>query len=171
MTTAESDGPSFVDRVRSRALGLWRTLKNEHSTPKDVAWAVGIGVYAGCTPAVGFHGWVAVGLAALCRKNKLWAWVGSRISNIFFLPWIILAEIQIAHRVRAGRWLALSVDEVRAAGPAMLLDWLLGSVAVGLTLGLVLGLATYAFTTWRGSIKRGKLAPPPPPSSESPASG
>ena len=167
----ESDAPSFLDHARSRALTLWRTLKNEHSSPREVALAVGIGVFAGCTPAVGFHGWVAIGLAALFRKNKLWSWVGSRISNMFILPWIILAEIQLAHRIRVGRWLVLSVDEVRDAGPAMLLDWLLGSVPVGLTLGLVLGLATYGFTTWRGSLKRGKLAPPPPPSSESPASG
>ncbi len=171
MTIDESSAERFVDHGRARALALWRTLKDEHSSPREIAWAVGIGVYAGCTPAVGFHGWLAVALAALCRKNKLWSWVGSRVSNVFFLPWIILAEIQVAHRARTGRWLALSVDEVRSAGPAMLLEWLVGSLAVGLTLGVAFGLATYAFATWRRSTTRGKLAPPPPPSSESPASG
>ena len=162
----------FLTRARSRAVALWRTLKNEHSSPRQIAWAVGIGVFAGCTPAVGFHGWVAVAMAALVRKNRLWAWVGSRVSNVLILPFIIFAELQIAHKARTGQWLALSIDEIKAHGAStLILDWFIGSLVVGLTLGVVLGLATYAFATWRESTKRGTLAPPPPPSSESPASG
>ncbi|MEO6420328.1 MAG: DUF2062 domain-containing protein [Polyangiaceae bacterium] len=166
-------GPKpFFDRARSRAVALWRELKNEHSSPREIAWAVGIGIFAGCTPAVGFHGWVALAMAALLRKNKLWAWVGSRISNVLILPFIILAELQVAHKARTGQWLALSVDEVKAHGASsLILDWFVGSLAVGTTLGLIFGLLTYALATWRQSMKRGTLAPPPPPSSESPASG
>ncbi len=165
----------FLARARCRVVALWRTLKNEHSSPREIAWAVGIGVFAGCTPAVGFHGWVAIAMAALVRKNKLWAWVGSRVSNVLVLPFIIFAELQIAHKARTGQWLALSIDEIKAHGASsLILDWFIGSLAVGLVLGLVFGLGTYAIATWRESVKstrRGTLAPPPPPSSESPASG
>jgi uncharacterized protein (DUF2062 family) len=165
--------PGFIEMARGRLRILWTRVKEEHATPPAIAWAVAIGVFSGCTPAVGFHGWVAVGFATLFKKNRMWSWIGSRISNIVILPWIILAEIQIAHRVRTGDWVALTVDNVVDRAPELLLDWCLGTIPVGIALSVLLGLLAFAIASYRfkRTERRRKLAPPPPPSSEPPPSG
>ncbi|HSQ63792.1 MAG TPA: DUF2062 domain-containing protein, partial [Polyangiaceae bacterium] len=98
----------WANRVRT----LWRLAKTERATPPQVAWAVGLGVFAGCTPALGLHGWIAVGAATLFRLNRLYAFLGSRVSSVFVLPWIVLCEVQLAHRVRTGSFLALTKSDV-----------------------------------------------------------
>jgi uncharacterized protein len=166
-------------RLWARVKTLWTLAKNERGTPRELAWAIAIGVFSGCTPAVGFHGWVAVGLATLARKNRLFAWIGSRISNFLILPWIILAEVQLSHRLRTGAYAPLSKDHVLDQAGALLLDWILGSIPVGLALAALLGLVAYRVFVWRDARRAATpvdvATPPPaealPPSSESPPSG
>ncbi len=158
---------------------LWQLAKSERATPREIGWAVAIGAFAGCTPAVGVHGPVAMGLATLARKNRLFAWLGSRISNVFFLPFIILTEIQLAHRIRTGAFVDLAREDILAQAPHLLLDWCLGTFPVGAALGVVMGLGAYAFAHRRDARKakaeaeaaltRPTPAELPPPSSGSPA--
>ena len=128
---------------------LWERAKSERASPGQIGWAFGVGVFAGCTPALLVHGWVALGLATLFRLNRLFAWIGSRVSNFVILPWIVLAEIQIAHRLRTGAFLALTKEDVLQQGPALLLDWCLGTLPVGGALGLLLGLLAFAISAFR----------------------
>ncbi len=164
--------PGFIETTRGRLRILWKRAKEEHATPRAIGWAVAIGVFAGCTPALGVHGWVALGLATLLKKNRMWTWIGSRVSNIFVLPWIVLAEIQVAHRVRTGAWVPVTVDDVFDRAPELLLDWCLGTIPVGVGLGILLGLFAFAVASYRvtRAERRRKLAPPPPRSSEPPPS-
>jgi uncharacterized protein (DUF2062 family) len=163
---------------------LWKLAKSERATPREIAWAVAIGAFAGCTPAIGFHGPLAMGLATLARKNRLFAWLGSRISNMVFLPFIALAEVQLSYRVRTGAWLVIDRDHILEQAPHLLLDWCIGMVPVGGAIGLVMGLVAYAFAARRDAAAARKLreelvksetaTPPtpselPPPSSGSPA--
>jgi uncharacterized protein len=160
---------------------LWQLAKSERATPRQIGWAVAIGAFAGCTPAVGVHGPLAMGLATLARKNRLFAWLGSRISNIVFLPFIVLTEVQLAHRLRTGAFVDLTRDNILTQAPHLLLDWCLGTFPVGGVMGLVMGLAAYAFARRRDARKAREAAaandgptPPtpaelPPPSSGSPA--
>jgi uncharacterized protein (DUF2062 family) len=122
---------------------LWKLAKSERAAPREIGWAVAIGAFAGCSPAVGVHGWVAVGLATLFRKNRMFSWIGSRISNVFFLPFIVLAEIQVSHRVRTGAWMDLDRRHVVDQAPHLLLDWCLGSVPVGAAIAIALGLLAF----------------------------
>jgi len=167
---------------------LWLLARSERATPREIGWAVAIGAFAGCTPAVGVHGPLAMGLATLARKNRLFAWLGSRISNIFFLPFIALAEVQVSHRIRTGAFVDLTRENILSEAPHLLLDWCLGTFPVGIAFGILLGLSAYAFAH-RRDTRRAKaaaaaaaaeaaaLAAPtrptpaelPPPSSGSPA--
>jgi hypothetical protein len=139
---------AFLRKLWQRARELWERAKSERASPRQIGWAVAVGVFAGCTPAVGFHGWVALGAATALRLNRLFCWIGSRISNMVFLPFIVLAEIQAGTLVRTGRLLPLRAHDALARGPALLLDWCVGCVPVGALLATLLGLAGYG-VAWR----------------------
>lgn len=135
----------FVRRLYDRGRTLWLLAKSERSSPREIGVAVGLGVFAGCTPAVGVHGWVAVGLATLFRKNRLWAWLGSRVSNFVLLPFIVWLEIDLAHRLRTGEGVVFDRAHVLEQAGALMLDWCVGALLVGTVLGVLLGFAAAAW--------------------------
>lgn len=122
----------------------------------------------GCTPLIGLHAGLALVAATLLRLNRLWAVVGSRVSFFLLLPWITLAEIETAHRLRTGYWATLTVDDARVNARGWLLDWCLGTIPVGGVLALSLGGCAYALAARRDALRRRTPAPAPPPTSESP---
>jgi uncharacterized protein (DUF2062 family) len=170
-------------RLWEKILRIWQLAKSERAAPGEIGWAVALGAFIGCTPAVGLRPWIAVGVATLVKKNRLFAYLGSHTSNIIFTPFITLAEIQLAHRVRTGTWLDIDRKQIVDEAPALLLDWCLGAGPVGLVVALVLGFAAYGIAHRRDVRKQRALAavmaeagatPPspaelPPPSSGSPA--
>jgi uncharacterized protein len=165
--------PPLLQQFYQRARDLWHRALHEHTTPRELALSVGLGVFVGCTPFVGFHLWIALGLATLLRLNRVWAMIGSRVSFFLVLPWIMLAEIQFAYRVRTGHWAPLRAHEAWAHRREYLLDWSLGVVPVGLALALVLGTLAYFIARRAQAIARRRHltprrpSPAPPPSSES----
>lgn len=131
------------DRLRQSARSLWEAAKREHSTPREIGCSVGLGVFSGCTPAFGLHMWVAIGLASLLRLNRLWAFLGSRVSFTPLYCSIVFCEVELAHRLRAGAWASLVPKEAAALAGEWLTDWLLGTVLVGGSLGLTAGFLAY----------------------------
>lgn len=90
----------------------------------------------------------------------MWAWIGSRVSNFLILPFIVITEIQLAHRVRTGSFVELTREDVLDKGFALLGDWLLGCLLVGPVVGLVTGALAYAAVRF----KRTRGGPRPPTS-------
>ena len=103
-----------------------------------------VGTFCACTPLVGLHIWLALGLATAFRLNRLWAAVGSRATTPGLLPVVVFLEIEVAHRARFGVWAPLSPRQALAQGPDLLLDWVLGTVPVGALYATLLGLVAYA---------------------------
>lgn len=132
---------------------LWKLAKSERASPGEIAWAIALGAFAGSTPAIGFHGPLAIAIATVARKNRLFAWFGSRISNMLFLPFIALAEVQLSHRLRTGAWLVIERKRILEQAPHLLLDWCLGTLPVGAAIGLVMGLLAYVLAYRRDRRK------------------
>jgi uncharacterized protein (DUF2062 family) len=156
-----------------RVRELWRLAWSEHSTPREVGWSVALGVFAGCTPFLGLHMWIALALATLFRVNRLWAFVGSRVSSNVFFAWIAFGEIELAHRLRLGAWAPLVPSEALKHGRQLLVDWFLGSALIGAALGAALGGLAYAAARRRQNRERltGQMPHESrPPTSESPPS-
>ncbi len=151
-----------------RARAVFRAALREHATPREVGWSVGIGVFCGCTPFIGLHMWLALGLTTLLRLNRLWSFVGSRVSTSVMAYAIAFAEIDLGHHLRTGAWVNLAWRDVLAHGRELLGDWCLGSVLVGTGLGVILGLVSYRLRA--RALSRRTPGEPRPPSSESPPS-
>ena len=139
----------MLRRLWERIKTLWQLAKSERASPREIGWAVAVGTFAGCTPAVGFHGVLALALASLFRKNRLFAWLGSRISNMLILPFIAIAEVQIAHVVRTGAWVTLDREHALEQGRTLLLDWSLGTLPVGSALACAMGGIAWALARRR----------------------
>lgn len=159
----------LLRRLWKRTRDLWDKARREHSTPREVAWSVAIGVFAGCTPFLGLHMWIALGLASLFRLNRLWAFLGSRVSMNVLFVWIAFCEIELAHRLRQGAWAPLAPSEVFARKAQLFGDWLVGTPLVGIPLAALLGLIAYALAhRWRArAVTRNTPDAPRPPSSGS----
>jgi uncharacterized protein (DUF2062 family) len=145
---AACDNPR-IRRIFSRIKQLWVLARSERASPRQIGWAVAVGVFAGCSPAVGFHGWVALGLATVLRLNRLFCWIGSRICSVVTLPFVVFAEIQTGTWLRTGHFLPLTATDALARGPALILDWCIGFVPVGAVLGALLGLLGYGLALRR----------------------
>lgn len=166
----------------ARARDLWRRARQEHSSPREVGWSVALGVFIGCTPFIGLHMWLALGLATLLELNRLWAFLGSRISSSVLFAWLGFSEIELAHRARTGAWLKLAPAEVMTAGWKLLGDWLLGALVVGSVLAAFFGLLAWSAARRWQRTRQAETPPdaapvsprtpdePRPPSSGSPPS-
>jgi uncharacterized protein (DUF2062 family) len=148
-------------RLWRRFRTLWRIATTERATPRQVALAVGLGAFIGSTPVIGLHGWIAVGLATALRLNRLYAFLGSRVSSPIVLPFIVIAEIELAHRVRCGEFIALSRADVLDQAKTLLLDWCIGTIPIGLAVGALCGAIGYGITRMRLRARRSTSECPP----------
>jgi uncharacterized protein (DUF2062 family) len=127
-----------------------------------------VGAFIACTPLLGFHIWLALGLATIFKLNRLWAMIGSRLSTTPILLVTTFSEIQVAHRLRTGSWAAMTLHQAVARGPELLLDWAIGSVIIGLGVGAIAGLVAMTVARRWEQVTPRVLEPIRQPSSESP---
>lgn len=139
-----------VDGVRAAMTGATR--------PRDVFFAVGIGVFVGSLPVYGLHILLCVALAKVLRLNTLLMTIACNISNPLFAPFLIALEIHIGKLLLDGRSEGIvlptstrALAEMLADGGHLLLACSIGSVPVGLALGAALGgLAALVARLWHG---------------------
>jgi uncharacterized protein (DUF2062 family)/SAM-dependent methyltransferase len=129
---------------------VFYSLRTEGAGREREAAAVGVGIFIGCLPFYGFHlllCWVTGWLFGL---NRLKIYVAANISNPLFAPTLVFAELQLGAWLRRGAFHPLTLQAARTTNLSVFgLDILIGSLALGATLGTVLALVTYA--SMRGS--------------------
>jgi uncharacterized protein (DUF2062 family)/trans-aconitate methyltransferase len=123
---------------------LWK-LRTEGEGPAREAFAVGIGVFIGCSPLFGLHLLLCVAVGWCLRLNRLKMYLAANLSNPLMAPLLILAEVQAGAWVRRGEVRALTLDAIRNIDPwSFGADLVVGSVVVGGVLGLLGGALTYS---------------------------
>jgi uncharacterized protein (DUF2062 family) len=129
-------------------------LLGREESPERVAAAIAMGIGVGFSPFIGFHIWIALGLAFVLRLNKIDAALGQFAGN----PWTLPAVYAFGYRL--GRWILhydrrsvprLAWDRLLHSdfwkafkGPAFaprLLSFLVGTTVIA----VVIGLAAYVF--------------------------
>ncbi len=127
-----------------------RALLTERATPRELAFAVALGVFLGAVPLIACHTLAILVAAALLRLNRVAAVAASQLCMPPVVPALC---IEAGHFMRYGRFLTLrSIHSLRGAsflelgymGLEGLWDWFIGSLVVGTVLAVVLGSFTYA---------------------------
>jgi uncharacterized protein (DUF2062 family)/trans-aconitate methyltransferase len=132
-------------RARHRLAHLHVSLRTEGDTPLRRALAVGLGTLIGCTPFYGLHLLLSTLLARLLGLSRVITYLAANLNNPLTLPFLLWLELGLGRWLRTGAWPELAMAELRRAGLLGVgRDVLLGSVALGLTLGAVLAVLTYA---------------------------
>ena len=109
--------------------------------PSQAAAAVFTGVFIGIVPIYGFQSIAALGVAVLFGLNKPLTLAATFINNPFLQPGLVVASIGL------GRWMLtghFGVIVSRAEIWHCLPYWFAGSVPLGVALGGIMAVATFA---------------------------
>ena len=129
-------------------------LLGREESPERVATAIALGIGVGFSPFMGFHIWIALGLAFLFRLNKIDAALGQFAGNPWTLPAVYAIGYRLGrrildydrHSVPPLAWDRLLHSDFWKAfkGPAFaprLLSFLVGTTVIA----ILIGLASYIF--------------------------
>jgi SAM-dependent methyltransferase len=126
----------------------WRRLvydmRTEGSGPGRESAAIGVGVFIGCLPLYGLHLIICILAGRLLRLNRLKLYLAANLSNPFVAPWLLFAEVQAGSWLRRGRFHPVSLEAFDTGAVVLGIDLVVGSVAVGTTLGLLAAWGTFA---------------------------
>jgi uncharacterized protein (DUF2062 family) len=142
--------------MRSRLLALWTTLRDEHSTPGQLAVAMFVGLFVGIVPFYGLQIPICLLLVAVFPLNRLVVFGAVQVSNPFFAPFLLAAGVWLGDRIRYGRFhtldLATRPDPFSGADAwDVYLSCLLGDTLLALVVGAAGAGATYV---WRARALR-----------------
>ena len=145
MSTAPLAGRA---RALSRASRLQRAihaLRTEGDSRGRESVAIGLGLLIGCSPFWGVHFGLCWLAGALFRLNRLKMYLAANVINPVVIPPLLYAEVQAGAMVRRGELVALTWDMVK---PEQIwsfgADLVLGSVIIGVGVGAVGAIVTYA---------------------------
>jgi uncharacterized protein (DUF2062 family) len=153
--------------VAARLRALWVLAKRERASPREIGWAIGVGVFIAFCPFVGFHLGIAFVAATLLRLNRLWTMLGSRASAAPLLVTVAFLEIEVAHRLRTGAWARIALADILPHGRELLLDWVIGTPLVATPLAVIAGFVAYVAARRWHRVRANTPDAPRPPSSES----
>jgi predicted LPLAT superfamily acyltransferase/glycosyltransferase involved in cell wall biosynthesis len=153
------------DNVRISALNTLLvvvSLFKTHRSPRELASALGIGVFIGCSPFYGFHTLLVAGAAFALRLNVVMMWVGSHVSTPIIAPLVVWAEIWIARH-----WLGMGGGAAGAGAKHDFMEWMAGSLVLGVGLGVLTAAVSYGLawyyqnrrppSNWTGRTRGGRL--------------
>ena len=148
----------MVELLRSPgqyAKRLFHDLRLEGSGRGKEAAAMGVGAFIGCLPVYGAHLLLVIAVGRLLGLNRMRMYIAANVSNPFFAPLLILAEIQAGALILRGEIHVLTLAAIRATDPWTFgIDLVIGSVVVGTLLGLAM-----AGLTWASVASAPPLAP------------
>ncbi len=149
----ENPQPDPRARRPSRLTALLHRYRTEGNTPIRQALSIGLGLFIGASPFLGFHLLLILLFGWLFRLNRLKAYLAAHISNPLVAPLLYASEIQVGAWLRTGHvYSTATLDQLRLQGLA--LDVLIGSVVIGGTLAVIGMIVTYLLMSGHGRDPR-----------------
>lgn len=151
---------SFWREECKRAL---RDLQGEDLTPTRLGLAVAVGFFIGSQPVFGLHLFLVLFVCLKLRLNAVLSYIAANVSNPFFAPALITAEIEVGGRIRTGEWLHLE-KEIQA-GYSAVFDFaghlIVGAPIVGAGLAIAGFFGTWSFVTIKRIVRPATSHLPP----------
>lgn len=134
--------------MREELRRAWRELRGAELSPARAAAAVALGLFIGSIPIFGCHTPLVLTICLVLQLDALLAWVASHISNPFFAPFLLTAEVQVGGWVRTGEPLYINPELVRAEGVSGFVSYaFIGAPLVAAALAATGALLVYAGMT------------------------
>lgn len=148
---------------REECKRAFRDLEGEDLTPARLGLAVAVGLFIGSQPVFGLHLLLVLFVCLKLRLHAVLSYVAANISNPFFAPALLTAEVQVGGRVRTGHWPRL--DREIQAGYRALFDFaghlLVGAPLVGVGLGVAGFVLTWSFVSVKRIVRPATSTRPP----------
>ncbi len=160
MAKAEaSDRPLSLFREELRR--AWRELRGADLSPARAAAAVALGLFIGSQPIFGCHTPLVLTICVLLQLDALLAWVASNISNPFFAPFLVTAEVQLGGYLHTGEVIVFSPELARETGiSGFALYALFGAPIIGLGLAIAGALLVFGFVVVKRRLSPAKQRVP-----------
>lgn len=108
------------------------------------AWTIGLGLFIGCSPLIGFHLGIALLVGWLFGLNRVKLYLAANLMNPVILPGIFFAEVQAGALLRQGHFYPITLDTFHTLEFWHFgLDLLIGSIIVGAAIGAFGGMMTF----------------------------
>jgi uncharacterized protein (DUF2062 family) len=135
--------------VRPALRQAWQRLRGGELTPRRAALSVGVGLAIGLVPVYGAHWAIVLAVCVPLKLDAPVAYLAANISNPFFAPFLLLAEVQLGSQVMTGARLPLTREAVFARGPlAFLWQTIVGVAILAPLAALVVGALTYGIASF-----------------------
>lgn len=114
-------------------------------SPSKKATSIALGVFMGIAPVWGFQTALVITLAVFLRLNKVLAFAFSNISLPPMIPFIIYASLLVGGLIfpaeNTFHWRQISFETIQLH----LVQYIIGSLVLALTMALLIGFGCYAF--------------------------
>ena len=136
---------NLIKRIRKLISWLW----NQEGSPSKRALGFGVGIFSGCFPFFGLQTLMGVFLARIFKGNKIFAAIGTWISNPFtYVPLYYLnyrvGSILLNIDKNIGDLTNIATNQLWFQGWYISSRLLVGSICVGSVAGIISGLSLYA---------------------------
>ena len=146
---AEKKFSLFREEVRR----VWLEMRGDAMSPARGAAAVALGLFIGSQPIFGCHTPLVLLLCLYFRLDAAIAWVASNVSNPFFAPALLTAEVQVGAWVRTGAPLRLDQAVTQDGAWSSFAGYMFtGAPLVGATLAVLGAVVTWAGVTGKRAI-------------------
>jgi uncharacterized protein (DUF2062 family)/SAM-dependent methyltransferase len=126
----------------------WLELRGPETTPARAAVSVAIGAFIGSLPIFGCHTPLIIVLCIWFQLDGAIAWVVSNVSNPFFAPALLTAEVQVGAWLRTGTPLQLDRELTRSGALRHFVGYLFaGAPVVGAILAVAGAVITFGAVT------------------------
>ena len=137
----------------------------EHAhEPGRMAWAVGLGLFFGIVPIIGFQMVAAAAAAHRLRLNKAITLLASNISIPPLAPFVYCFGLVFGHWIFTGERLEITPRQMTMAhAREYVWQWLLGCVALAVVVAVAGTILTYIVARiWRGRRPAARAVEPSP---------
>ena len=138
--------------MRSLGHRIFYTMRSEGAGATRESIAVGLGMFIGCLPVFGLHLGLCVAVGGLLGVNRLKMYLAANISNPVVAPLLLFSELQVGSLLRRGSVHPISLATVQTTDLRTFgADLVIGSVTLGVLLGVTVGALTYLAVRTSGS--------------------